>query len=63
MYKIEANNAEEVVGNVSFFVEVAAFNSNYTYYRTLPYASQQKSWRWRRHTYGFNLSIFLPESN
>ena len=41
---------------------VAAFNNKYEKYLSLSYSSRDKVWRWRKHTYSFNLSIIQPGS-
>ena len=61
LFAIAASNAEEKVGNISFFVEVAAFNHNHARYKRMTYASRRKSWRWRTCAYGFNLSVLSPD--
>jgi hypothetical protein len=57
---IDSNDEEEKTGNISFHIEAAAFNGNYSVYSSLSHHSRSSSWRWRYEPYGFNLSVIHP---
>lgn len=41
-FSVDENAYKEKTGNVSIFVSIAAFNTNYTLYKTFTSASQKK---------------------
>ena len=61
LFETDAKDTAEVTGSVSIFAELSAFNSKFSHYSSLRPSSRNKSWRWRKRTYGFNLSIVHPD--
>ena len=49
----------EKTGNVSFFVEISAFNQNYSMYENMFHHSRNHGWLWRLSEHRFNLTILL----
>ena len=47
----------EKTGNVSFFVEISAFNRNYSVYESMSHHTRDQDWRWRLSEQRFNLTI------
>jgi len=58
VFVIDENNGREKIGNVSFFVEISAFNQNRSEFEHYSLKTRSQSWRWRVATHGFNLTIF-----
>ena len=58
---IGKNDWHEKTGNVSFFVEISAFNKNYSVYETMYYHTRNQDWRWRISEHRFNLTIVHPD--
>jgi len=61
IFFIDANDTREKTGNVSLFIELSAFNQNYSVFELMNKNTRRQMWRWRRATYGFNLTIVHPE--
>jgi hypothetical protein len=57
IFAIGENDWSEKTGNVSFFVEISAFNQNYSVWKGQTHYSRHKYWRWRRSEHRFNLTI------
>jgi len=47
----------EKTGNVTFFVEISAFNRNYSVYESMSHHTREQDWRWRLSEHRFNLTI------
>ena len=47
----------EKTGNVSFFVEISAFNRNYSVYESMSHHTRDQDWRWRLSEQRYNLTI------
>ena len=58
VFVIDEDDGREKTGNVSFSVEISAFNQNHSVYASQAQSTKIQSWRWRVATYGFNLTIF-----
>ena len=61
IFVIDENDWHEKTGNVSFFVEISAFNQNYSVYESMNYHTRYQDWRWRISEHRFNLSIEHPD--
>ena len=61
VFEIAENDWRERTGNVTFFVEISAFNQNYSVYSGQTHSTRSKDWRWRLSESRFNLTI-LHES-
>ena len=61
VFEIAENDWREKTGNVTFFVEISAFNQNYSVYSGQTHSTRSKDWRWRLSESRFNLTI-LHES-
>jgi hypothetical protein len=61
VFVISEDDWSEKTGNVSFFVEISAFNKNYSIYESMSHHSRNQDWRWRLSEHRFNLTI-LPHS-
>jgi hypothetical protein len=59
IFVIGENDWSEKTGNVSFFVEISAFNQNYSVYESMSQNTKSQDWRWRRSEHRFNLTILL----
>jgi len=60
IFVISENDWSEKIGNVSFFVEISAFNQNFSEYESMSHHTRtHQDWRWRRSEHRFNLTI-LP---
>ena len=57
IFVIGENDWSEKTGNVSFFVEISAFNQNYSVWQGQTHYSRSKDWRWRISEHRFNLTI------
>jgi len=57
IFVISENDWSEKTGNVSFFVEISAFNQNYSVWQGQTHYSRSSDWRWRISEYRFNLTI------
>ena len=59
IFVIGEDDWSEKTGNVSFFVEISAFNRNYSVYKSMAHHTRNQEWRWRLAEYRFNLTILL----
>ena len=59
IFVIGEEDWSEKTGNVTFFVEISAFNQNYSVYESMFHHSRNQGWRWRLSEYRFNLTILL----
>ena len=59
IFEISEDDWSEKTGNVSFFVEISAFNKNYSVYDSMSHHSRNQDWRWRLSEHRFNLTILL----
>jgi len=59
IFVIGENDWHEKTGNVSFFVEISAFNQNYSVWQGQTHYSRSKDWRWRISEHRFNLTVLL----
>jgi len=59
IFVIGENDWHEKTGNVSFFVEISAFNQNYSVWQGQTHYSRTKDWRWRISEHRFNLTVLL----
>ena len=59
IFVIEERDWNEKTGNVSFFIEISAFNQNYSVYRSQTHYSREADWRWRLSESRFNLTVVL----
>jgi len=59
IFVIGEGDWSEKTGNVSFFVEISAFNQNYSVYESMSHHSRNHDWRWRVSEHRFNLTILL----
>lgn len=62
IFYVNENAYFEKTGNISIFVSIAAFNTNYTLYQTFSQSRRKSSYRWRTKTDSFNLTV-LPKTN
>jgi len=56
---ISDNDWSEKTGNVSFFVEISAFNQNYSVWQGQTISTRSSDWRWRISEHRFNLTILI----
>ena len=60
IFLIGENDWSEKTCNVSFMVEISAFNQNHSVYKSMTHHKRtHPEWRWRRSEHRFNLSILL----
>ena len=59
IFMIAENHWSEKTGNVSFFVEISAYNQNYSVFSGHSHYTRSSEWRWRRSESRFNLTILL----
>jgi len=59
IFVISEDDWSEKTGNVSFFVEISAFNRNYSGYESMSHSTKNQDWRWRLSEHRFNLTILL----
>ena len=57
IFVIGDDDWSEKTGNVSFFVEVSAFNRNYSVWQNQTQNSRTQDWRWQIFEYRINLTI------
>ena len=57
IFVIEGDDWSEKTGNVSFFVEISAFNQNYSVWQGQTQNTRTQDWRWRVSEHRFNLTI------
>ena len=61
IFAIAENDFREKTGNVTIFSEISAFNQNFSVFNSMEKLNRRSIWRWRRATYGFNLTVVHPE--
>ena len=61
IFKIDEGDWREKTGNVSFLIEISAFNQNHSVFEMMGKNTREQNWRWRRATYNFNLTIVHPD--
>jgi len=59
VFAIAKDAWNEKIGNVSFFIELSAYNQNYSVYAGHTHYTRSSVWRWRRSESRFNLTILL----
>jgi len=62
VFAIAEDHWSEKTGNVSFFIEISAYNQNFSVFAGHTHYTRSSEWRWRRSESSFNLTILLkPE--
>ena len=56
-FYIEQGDDREKTGNISIYVELSAFNCNFTRYATFHRSEREDFWRWRKAVFRKNLTI------
>ena len=59
VFVIAEDDWSEKTGNVSFFIEISAYNQNYSVFAGHTHYTRSSEWRWRRSESSFNLTILL----
>jgi len=60
LFTIYPSSWREVTGNISFTIQLSAFNQNHSTYQSMSHHSRTHPvWRWRRAEYRFNLTVLL----
>ena len=60
-FVIAENDWREKTGNVTFLIEISAFNQNFSVYERQSQNTRMQLWRWRRAEYSFNLTVLHSE--
>ena len=59
IFIIAENHWSEKIGNVSFFIEISAYNQNFSVFSGQTHYTRSMEWRWRRSESRFNLTVLL----
>jgi hypothetical protein len=59
---IAEDDWSEKTGNVSFFIEISAYNQNFSVFAGHSHYTRSSEWRWRRSESSFNLTILLKSN-
>jgi len=62
IFVIAEDDWSERTGNVSFFIEISAYNQNFSVFASHTHYTRSSGWRWRKSESSFNLTILIESS-